>query len=67
MYFFNLGYFAVADDAILNFWQPFNLDLVFHQMGNKFAALGRGWWTNRYAGNLFDHLLRQCEDQLDNR
>ena len=57
-HFHNTGYFAVADDSILNFWQPFNLDMVFHQRGLKLAATGRGWW-NGEVGNCslkYDYL-----------
>ncbi|PAV61960.1 hypothetical protein WR25_23214 [Diploscapter pachys] len=44
------GYFAVADDSILNFWQSFNLDMVFHQWGLRLAATGRGpWWPRSIA------------------
>ncbi|PAV78359.1 hypothetical protein WR25_03823 [Diploscapter pachys] len=40
------GYFVIGDDAILNFWQPINLDMVFHQWGTRYAARGhKHWWT----------------------
>ncbi|PAV91166.1 hypothetical protein WR25_10977 [Diploscapter pachys] len=44
------GYFAVADDAMLNFWQPINLDMVFHQWGTKNVAFGPGPWWARAVG-----------------
>ena len=55
MYFYNLGYFAVADDAILNFWQPFNLDMVFHQWGTKYAAKGHKHYWTWDIGNFHIH------------
>ena len=57
IYVFNLGYFAVADDGMLNFWQPINLDMVFHQWGTKTAIPGRGPWWAKSVGKFINEFV----------
>ncbi|PAV64920.1 hypothetical protein WR25_10555 [Diploscapter pachys] len=46
------GYFAMADDAVLNFWQNINLDMVFHQWGTRNAKTGNSVWWETVEGKF---------------
>ncbi|PAV80864.1 hypothetical protein WR25_07398 [Diploscapter pachys] len=57
------GYFVVADDAMLSFWQPFNLDMVFHQWGTELAAKGRGWWKGQWGAQRMKNILERLKNE----
>ncbi|PAV87127.1 hypothetical protein WR25_10657 isoform C [Diploscapter pachys] len=58
------GHFAVADDAILNFWQPIKLDMVFHQRGTKLANIGKGpWWNSALGEEAMKNTISMLKDK----
>ncbi|PAV64696.1 hypothetical protein WR25_17882 isoform H [Diploscapter pachys] len=58
------GYFAVADDAMLNFWQPINLDIVYHQWGTKNFAFGPGpWWPTSIGQAAMENVIKMVKDE----
>ncbi|PAV78822.1 hypothetical protein WR25_23475 [Diploscapter pachys] len=49
---------------MLNFWQPINLDMVFHQWGTKNAAKGRGpWWPKSVGQAAMENAIKMVKDE----